>query len=242
LIRYRTVLVDLDGTLLDSNDAHARAWMDALGELGYDSSFSRVRRLIGMGGDKILPLLTGLPPDSSRGRTVLERRKRVFLQRYLPTVRPTPGAPELVRRMRADGLTLVAASSAADEELEQLIEAAGVKGLVDTCAGGSGGKRSKPDPDIVRAALACSASAPEESILLGDTPYDLDAAERAAIAMIALRCGGWNDDELAGAVAIYDDPADLLARYDESPVGRNPVRERRTHPGTAAGGVGHGSM
>jgi phosphoglycolate phosphatase-like HAD superfamily hydrolase len=217
----RTILLDIDGTLIDSNDAHARAWVDSLAAHGYVVPFEQVRPLIGKGGDKILPELVGLDPDSGEAKRMSETRSEIFLERELPALRPTPGARALLERMLADGLELVVATSAKSDEVRALLEQTGVSDLIQLASSSDDADRSKPDPDIVQAALHLSGSQAAHSAMLGDTPYDVEAASRARVPAIALRCGGWwGDDAFGGAVAVYDDPADLLARYDSSPLSR----------------------
>jgi HAD superfamily hydrolase (TIGR01509 family) len=213
----RAALLDVDGTLADSNDAHAAAWVDVGREFGFEVEFAHVRRLIGMGGDKVLPRLSGIDEGSPQGQLVAQRRGEIFRARYLPRVRGFPGARGLLERLRRSGMTLAVATSASPEDLRLLLEAAGVADLVDTAASADDADRSKPDPDIVQAALARSGARPDEAVMLGDTPYDVEAARRAGVRCVALRCGGWGDAELAGADAIYEDPAELLARFGESP-------------------------
>jgi HAD superfamily hydrolase (TIGR01509 family) len=211
------VLLDIDGTILDSNDAHAQAWVDALRQHGRTVPFERVRPLIGMGGDKVVPLLTGLEEDSPEAKPLIEAKKRRFAQ-FLPKIHPFPGARALVERLRAEDLTVVVATSAGREEAKALLERAGIGDLLDDRTTKSDAESSKPDPDIVEAALRKGGLQPSEAVMIGDTPYDVEAARRAAVRTIAFRCGGWwDDDELAGALAIYDGPADLLARFAESP-------------------------
>ncbi len=214
----RGVLLDVDGTLVDSNDAHARAWVEALAEQGLNVPFEKVRRLIGMGGDKLLPRVTGLTEDSAEGKRIAERRREIFLSRYVPSLRPTPGAPELVRHLRARGLRLAVASSAKKDELGALLRVCGAEGLIKGETSSDDADRSKPDPDIVHAALQEIGLPSGQAVMLGDTPYDVESAGRAEVRVIAFRCGGWGDEDLAGALAIYDAPADLLAHYDSSPL------------------------
>jgi phosphoglycolate phosphatase-like HAD superfamily hydrolase len=217
----RTVLLDVDGTLIDSNDAHARAWIDALRAHGYSVPFEQVRPLIGMGGDKLLPALTGLDPESGEAERIGKTHGELFLERELPTLQPTRGARALLERMLSEGLELAVATSAKVDAVRALLERAGVADLIQLASSADDAERSKPDPDIVRAALRLSGSQAAHSAMIGDTPYDVAAAARARVPSIALRCGGWWDDgALSGATAIYDDPADLLAHYDESPLGR----------------------
>ena len=208
-IAVRGVLLDVDGTLLDSNDAHARSWEEVFRLHGMDIGFERVRPLIGEGGDKLLPQLTGIDAESAEGKALSEERRELFLRNYLPALRPTRGARTLVERLKAAGLRVVVATSSSRKELGALLRQAGVADLIG-CATSSDDGASKPDPDIVRAALREAELAPDEAVMVGDTPYDIEAARRAGVRTIALRCGGWWDDAaLAGAVAIYDDPASL---------------------------------
>jgi HAD superfamily hydrolase (TIGR01509 family) len=213
----RGVIFDIDGTLVDSNDAHAQAWLDALKEFGFsDISFERVRRMIGMGGDKILPDLVGLGEDDERGKKLLDRRKQIFLQHYLPGLKAFPGSRELVERIKQEGMLAVVASSANSKELTPLLKAARVDDLMDETTSSSDAEDSKPDPDIVRAAVAKTHLPAEQLIMLGDTPYDIEAAKGAGVPVVAVRCGGWSDRDLEGALAVYDDPADILHNYERT--------------------------
>jgi HAD superfamily hydrolase (TIGR01509 family) len=214
-----TVLLDIDGTLIDSNDAHARAWVAALAAHGYDVPFEKVRPLIGKGGDKILPELTGLDPESGEAERISETRSEIFLERELPHLEPTPGARDLLEHMRGRGLELVVATSAKAEEVDRILAQAGVADLIQAASSSDDAERSKPDPDIVQAALRKAGRPASHAAMLGDTAYDVEAAARARVPAVALRCGGWTDYGLRGALAIYDHPADLLAHYDESPFG-----------------------
>lgn len=212
------VLLDVDGTLLASNDAHAHSWVQTFREFGYSIPFDAVRPLIGMGGDKLLPKLTGLDHESEPARRLSARRAELFREAYLPTLRATPGAGELVDRMRADGLQLIVATSAREEELEPLLRQAGLESLIRKSTSSDDADHSKPDPDIIHAALQRGRLEPSEAVMIGDTPYDVEAAHRAGVVAIAVRCGGWDDRALGRAEAIYDDPADVLRRYDSSPL------------------------
>jgi HAD superfamily hydrolase (TIGR01509 family) len=215
----RGVLIDIDGTILDTNDAHAASWAEVFGEFAYDIRFEHVRPLVGMGGDKLLPILTGLEHESPKGKQLTERKKAVFGQKYLPNLRPTRGARQLLERMVADGLTIVVATSAGDDEMRGLLDQAGVADLIGGATSSGDVEGSKPDPDVISAALRKGRVRADEAVMIGDTPYDIAAAVKAGVPTIALRCGGWWDDlALGGAVAIYQDPADLLAHYDESPL------------------------
>jgi HAD superfamily hydrolase (TIGR01509 family) len=223
----RAVLLDVDGTLVDSNDAHARAWVDAFAELGRAVAFERVRPLIGKGGDKLMPEVSGIDPESPEGKRIDERRSRIFLERYLPKLEPFPRARELLERMRADGLALVVATSAKKTEMDPLLEIFGGSELLTARTSSDDAEESKPDADIVTAALARAKVSAEEALLLGDTPYDVEAASRAGVGAVALRSGGWDDAALAGALAVYADARELLACYDQSPFKRARAAARR---------------
>jgi HAD superfamily hydrolase (TIGR01509 family) len=216
--RPDTAILDIDGTLLNSNDAHARAFVDAGEELGFGpASFDEIRPLIGMGGDKLIPRVFGFEEESERGERLSRRKGEIFRERYLPGLKPTPGARALLERLRDDGLALVVATSASKDDLHGLLECAGVRDLIAHKTSASDVADSKPDPDVVQAALKKAGGAPDRAVMLGDTPYDVEAATRAGVRVVAVRCGGWTDKDLAGAAAIYDNPADLLTHYDGSP-------------------------
>ncbi len=209
------MILDIDGTLVLSNDAHARAWVEAFTEHGYSIPFERVRPLMGMGGDKLLPtLVPDLSSTEGVGKQIAERRKEIFLTRYAPTLQAAPGARPLVERMRDAGLRLVVASSARRDELEALLKAAQVDDLLDQRVTASDAKESKPAPDVVGVAMDRIGLPPGQVVMLGDTPYDIESAGKLGVRTLAVRCGGFDDARLAGAIAIYDDPADLLAHYD----------------------------
>ncbi len=216
-MHIRGILLDIDGTLLDSNDAHASAWVDALAEFGVHRPVRELRRLVGMGADQLLTQI-GLA-DDERGQAIAERRKELFQSRFLPGLRPFSGTRELLEEVARRGLTRVVATSASAEEIPLLLRAARIEDLIEKKTSSDDAAASKPAPDIVEAAAARSGLPPEELVMLGDTPYDVQAARGAGVAVIALRCGGWDDAHLVGAAAIYDGPADLLARIDDSPLG-----------------------
>lgn len=213
----RGVLFDIDGTLVASNEAHTHSWVDMLRESGYDVPFDVIWPMIGMGGDKLLPSATGIELNSELGERMSKRRWEIFKRDYLPRLEPTPGARDLVLRMKEDNLTLIVATSASASELGELLEVAGVADLMDATTSSTDAAESKPDPDIVQAAVRKSGFEPADLIMLGDTPYDVQAAIGAHVNLVGLLCGGWSKEELSGAVAIYDDPGDLLRWYDQSP-------------------------
>jgi HAD superfamily hydrolase (TIGR01509 family) len=219
MARPKAVILDIDGTLLLSNDAHARAFVDAAQEIGIEADFEEVRRRIGMGGDKLIPEVFGFEKESREGKKLDKRKGEIFRERYLPTLEPAPGARALLERLRADGVGLVVATSSDASDVALLLEQAGVRDLIEESTSAGDVEASKPEPDVVHAALATTGASASEVVMLGDTPYDVEASSRARVRIIGLRCGGWGSRELRGAVAVYDDPEDLLAHYGESPLG-----------------------
>lgn len=216
----RGVIFDVDGTLVASNEAHARSWLGAFSEAGYEVPFDVVWPMIGMGGDKLMPAAIGIESDSTEGKRLSERRWEIFERKYLGRLRPTPGARALVERIKAEGLELVIATSADGDELGALLKAAGVEDLFELRTSASDAEDSKPDPDIVRAAVRKTGFKPEELIMVGDTPYDIQAATGARVPLVAVLTGGWRIEELGGAMAIYDDPADFLVWFDPAMLGQ----------------------
>jgi HAD superfamily hydrolase (TIGR01509 family) len=214
----RVVLLDVDGTLVDSNDAHARAWVRAFAENGILVDATAVRQAIGMGGDKLLPRVGGIEEDSPQGKRIEERRAEIFRNELLDGIQPFRDADQLVSALKSRGLTLVVASSASRDELDPLLDRAGVKGMLDSRTSSDDASASKPAPDIVHAALARAHAHPSEAIMIGDTPYDVQAALRAGVRTIAFRSGGWRDKDLHGAIAIYDGPWELLEHLETSPL------------------------
>jgi HAD superfamily hydrolase (TIGR01509 family) len=213
MVKIRGVILDVDGTLVDSNDAHARAWVEAFAENGVKVEFEKTRRLIGMGGDKLMPEVSGIEEESEPGEKISKRRGEIFKEKYLPKVRAFPKTRELLLRLKEDGLKLAVASSAKEDELKPLLKIAGAIDLIEEKTSSDDAENSKPDPDIIKAALEGLGFRPEEVFMLGDTPYDIEAAGRAGVKVIALRSGGWDDEALRGAAAIYDDPADLYEKW-----------------------------
>jgi HAD superfamily hydrolase (TIGR01509 family) len=210
LDRIAAILIDVDGTLIDSNAAHAEAWAETLTEQGIKTDPEDIRPLVGMGSDKLLPTVAGVGELSALGKALTAHKKSVFDER-MPHLRPTRGARELVAYLRKIGKDIVVATSADDREMTALLTQAGVADLLPQRTSKEEGKRSKPDPDIVHAALAKARVDASQALMIGDTPYDIEAAARAGVATIALRCGGhWRDVDLKGATAILDDPAALL--------------------------------
>jgi HAD superfamily hydrolase (TIGR01549 family) len=215
------IILDVDGTLVDSNEAHVQAWVKALKRGGHDVPAEHVRPLIGMGSDNLLPTLISVEKDTPEGEKLSASWKEIFESEYLPHLKAFPKTKELLKSLKADGYKLAVASSAEKEMLKKLLEIAGADNLIEDETSAYDAENSKPDPDIVQAALDKLNLKPEQVLMLGDTPYDIEAAAKIGVKVIALRCGGRNDHALKGAIAIYDDPAGLLAHLDASPLGAN---------------------
>lgn len=183
----QAVILDVDGTLVLSNDANAQAWVEAFTAFGYDVSFEQVRPLIGMGGDELIPqVVPGLKEDEGDGKAITERRKELMLNHYGPKLQPTNGTRQLVQHMKDSGLRLLIASSATSQELQGLLKAAQVDDLLDEAVTSSDAEASKPAPDIVEVALSKLQIQPDQVLMLGDTPYDIQAANTAGVGVIAL--------------------------------------------------------
>lgn len=235
MARIRAVLFDIDGTLLDSNDAHAHAWLDSLRGHGRDVPLALVRSKIGKGGDKLLLEVAGIDASSPLGRAISERRAAIFKARYLPDLGPFHGARVLVDRLRSRGLVCAAVSSASADDIAGLLRAAGVADLMEYVVSADDADHSKPDPDVVQLALERIGVDAAEALMIGDTPYDVEAGARAGVPVVALRCGGWSERDLEGAIAIYDDPADLSSKLDASPLALDHASEPALHARRVAG-------
>jgi HAD superfamily hydrolase (TIGR01509 family) len=213
----RGAIVDVDGTLIDSNDAHAESWTRTFAAHGYDVGFDDVREQIGKGGDRLLHELAGVDDDSDEGQAMKDERRALFLKEYLRQLRPIAGGRELLLRLREHGVKLVVGTSADEKELAKLLRQAGVDDLFDARTTSSEVQFSKPAPDIVVRALQKLSLPKDDVVMIGDTPYDVTAAKRAGVRAIALRTGGWDDDDLADAVAIYDSPVEVVRALDRPP-------------------------
>ena len=215
----KAVLFDIDGTLIDSVDFHAEAWVRAFGHFGSEVGFDEVRGQIGKGGDQLLPVFVPAERLAREQEEMQAFRSELFKRDYLRRIRPFPAIRQLFERCREAGLTIALASSGSEDEVKAYTEIAGIGDLVDVTTTSSDVEHSKPCPDIFEAALAkCAPALASEAVVIGDTPYDAEAAVRAGIRPIGVLCGGFPETDLraAGAVTIYRDPADLLARFDAS--------------------------
>jgi HAD superfamily hydrolase (TIGR01509 family) len=218
----KAAIFDMDGTLIDSNDLHARAWQDVFHEYGRDVGFEEVRVQIGKGGDQLMPVFLSKADIAARGEEIEARRAEIFKRRYLPQVKPFRDVRALFQRLIDDGVKVALASSAKADELETYKQIAGIEDLVSAETSSDDADRSKPKPDIFQAALVKANVSGAEAIAIGDTPYDAQAAGKAGVRTIGFLCGGWSEADLrkAGCFRIYQDPADLLAHYADSPFRR----------------------
>lgn len=215
------VIFDIDGTLVDSVDLHARAWQRALESFGKKVSFEEVRRQIGKGGDQLMPVFLSEKEMEQFDDELDRYRSELFKREYLPRVQGFPRVRQLFERIRQDGKRVALASSAKGDELATYKKIAGIDDLIEAQTSSDDAERSKPWPDIFHAALSeLGDISPDYVLAVGDTPYDAQAARKARLRTVGLLCGGWSENDLrqAGCLAIYRDPADLLAHYDESPL------------------------
>ena len=214
----KAAIFDVDGTLVDSVDLHARSWQEAFAEFGHHVTFEQARSQIGKGGDQLMPVFLSEAEQNDHGAALQDWRSNRFKLEYLPLVRPFSAVPELLRRVRDAGLTVAVASSAKTSELEVYLDIARVRDLVDVATSSEDAARSKPAPDIFQAALDKLGLAGRDAVAIGDTPYDAQAAGQAGLATIGMLCGGFTEAELrqAGCASVYPGPGALLACFSES--------------------------
>jgi HAD superfamily hydrolase (TIGR01509 family) len=232
----RAILFDVDGTLVDTNDLHAAAWAEAFARFGYPIDIDRVRGQIGKGGDNLMPALLPDHVSDEQQEEIETWRSERFRTCYLPRAVPFPGVRPLFERLVADGRKIVLASSSNGAEVDFHLDLIGCRDLVHDTTSKDDADNSKPCPDIFDAALNKLAPlGPDEVLVVGDTPYDVEAAAKLGIRTIAVRCGGFSDDVLraAGASEIYDGPQDLLRGYDSSLI----VGQAQNPSGSATGPI-----
>ncbi|RAK52571.1 HAD family hydrolase [Phenylobacterium deserti] len=215
----RAVIFDVDGTLIDTVDLHAAAWVDTFRHFDLDVAYDAVRSQIGKGGDQLMPVF--LPPDmlEARGEEIETFRSELFKRDYLPKARGFPQVRDLFQRLKADGVIIAIGSSCKADELPVYTDLADVTDLIDVKTTSDDAERSKPFPDIFQAALEKLAPLTASDVLVvGDSPFDAEAAGRAGLGAVGVLCGGFPEAELraAGCRAIYADPAAILASYAES--------------------------
>lgn len=214
-LAFDVALLDIDGTLLDSTYHHALAWSRAFAEVGNPVPTYRLHRLIGMGGDRIVPTVTDEDTAVRIGEEVRDRWKAAY-DALIGDTRLMPGARELLDGLRQAGLEVVLASSSIPEHARHALELLEADERTDAWTTSQDAEQSKPDPELLDAAL--SRVEGRRAVMIGDATWDVLAASRVDIPTIALLCGGFAEAELreAGAAVVHRDPADLLAHLDRA--------------------------
>ncbi|HEY0510033.1 MAG TPA: HAD family hydrolase [Blastococcus sp.] len=213
----RIAILDVDGTLVDSNYQHAIAWYRSLRSLGETYPIWRIHRLIGMGGDQLLPALAGDEVEERIGDEARERQGKE-IDALLDEIAPLPGARELLLAIKDRGHRLVLASSGQQRHVDFALDLLDARNIADAWTSAADAEATKPAPDLLQAALKKLGAAPgAPSVMIGDSVFDVEAAENAGMPAIAVRSGGFGDDELrdAGAIGIYDTPGDVAAALEE---------------------------
>jgi HAD superfamily hydrolase (TIGR01509 family) len=215
----KAILFDLDGTLVDSNDRHVDAWNAVFRAAGHRFTRQQLHDLIGKGADNLVPsLLPGIAHEESA--RLEQAHGPIFKSRYLSSVKPFPGAHDLLLHCHRAGLKVVLATSASSEERDHYVDLLAIREIVDDSTTADDVEHTKPRPDIFQSALRKAGVTASEAVVVGDTPYDIAAARSAGLAAVAVRSGGFADRQLIGAIAIYDGVAAILADFDRSPLGR----------------------
>lgn len=216
----RAILFDVDGTLVDSVDLHARAWQEAFARFGKRIGYAEIRSQIGKGGDQLIPVFLDEQERARDGEALDEYRSKLFRRAYLPHVRPLPGARDLVQRVKQAGLAVGLATSSKEEELEHHLDLVGIRDLVDAATTSDDVERSKPHPDVFVACARKLQVPPGAAIAVGDSPYDALSARRAGAPTVGLLAGGFPRSSLeqAGCIAVYEGPLDLLLSFESSPL------------------------
>ena len=217
----KAVIFDVDGTLVDSVDLHAQAWQEAFKQYGYDIPYESIRHQIGKGSDQLIPVFISQEDYEKVGEKIADCRKEIYQKQLLPQVRPFEQVRELFERLKADGKRISLASSARNKTVETYKKLLQIEDLIDSATSTDDAEKSKPEPDIFQAALdKLEGVTASEVIVVGDTPYDAQAANKINLHTIGVLCGGFSEAELreAGCIAIYDSPADLLSHYEQSPL------------------------
>ena len=215
----KAVIFDVDGTLLDSVDLHAKAWEEAFAEFGHQFSFEKIRSQIGKGGDQLLPEFLSDEDVEQIGKKIEKRRGEIFKEKFLAEVRPFPEVRRLFQRLQADGWKIALASSAKEEELKIYEKIARIDDLLASEVSSDDAKASKPQPDIFHAAIKRVGHVkPGDCVVVGDSPYDAEAATKAGIRSVGFLCGGFPATDLkkAGYEKLYQGPTELVQAYSES--------------------------
>jgi HAD superfamily hydrolase (TIGR01509 family) len=213
-------ILDIDGTLVDTNYQHALAWYRAFRKHGLVLPIWRIHRHIGMGGDQLLPALSDEDFEREHGDDVREDEKTLYME-MIGEVEPMRDARRLIEQIKRRGHTAVLASSAKDEEVEHYLDLLDARSLADGWTSSADVESTKPEPDLVHAALEKAEADAADAVMIGDTPYDVEAAKRAGVPTIAVLTGGFSEAELreAGVVGVFESVAELCGRLGETVLG-----------------------
>lgn len=216
----RIAVLDVDGTLIDSNYHHALAWYRALRSVGETWPVWRLHRLIGMGGDQLVTALGGEDLERRVGDRVREQQGKE-VDGLIEEMAPLPGARDLLLAIKERGHRLVLASSGKERHVDAFLDMLDARDIADDWTSSADVEASKPAPDLLHVALQKLGAPPDApSVMIGDSVWDVEAAKRAGMPALVVRSGGFGDDELrdAGAAALYDTPADLAKALDDTPL------------------------
>jgi HAD superfamily hydrolase (TIGR01509 family) len=210
----RATLLDVDGTLIDANYHHAIAWYRAFRRSGITLPLWRIHRHVGMGGDQLVPALAGEETDERLGDEIRDARDDEY-ERLIGEVAPLEGARDLIADLKERGRTVVLASSSIERHLDHFLDLVGARELLDGWTTKDDVEATKPEPDLVRAALEKAGT--EDATMLGDTPWDVEAARKAGLETVCLVTGGFSAQELreAGAAAVFESLGDVRERLEE---------------------------
>jgi HAD superfamily hydrolase (TIGR01509 family) len=214
----RAAILDIDGTLVDTNYQHAIAWYRAFRHHGIVLPVWRIHRHIGMGGDQLVKALTDERTEEEKGDDIRDAEKPLYMA-MIDEVEPLEGARELMADLKERGHPLVLASSAKKDEVEHYLDLLDARELADAWTTSADVERTKPEPDLVQAAMDKAGAS--EGVMVGDTPWDVKAAKGAGIPTVAVLTGGFSEQEVrdAGAVAVFESIAELREHLDEPPFG-----------------------
>lgn len=213
----KAILFDIDGTLIDSNDAHAASFVEAFKKFDKTVSFVELKWLIGMGADMILEKYLSKNEIKKFGKDLLEYRKKIFLEKYLPETKTILGVKELFEKLHSDKFLIALASSASNEELEKYKNKLKISKYLSEETTADDAENAKPAPDIFQAALQKLENVKKnEALIIGDTPYDAEAAVKAKIKIVGVKTGGWSEEKLKseGCEEVFENLEDILKNYD----------------------------
>ena len=214
-MRLQAILFDIDGTLVDSNDLHVQAWLEAFAHFGKNFDPATVRSQIGKGGDLLVPDLLDAREMRRIGNEVTEYRTKLYKDKYLPQVRPFDGVHAMFESLAAQGLKLALASSSNADEVRYYTRLLDIGDFIEAQTSKGDAQLSKPSPEIFRAALDRAGGDPEFTFVVGDTPYDVLAAHRIALPIVAVLSGGFEHQLLAKAEFVFDTATRIMERIDD---------------------------